>query len=757
MKTIFFAALLVTLVGCGGGTVTLNQLENTNGKTPPGPLLEKLEEAVKTGNLPDITDRLKAITGPASERFDWKRFWSELAVRNFREALLKTHKKQLLYLHALDCESYPTFARFLVSVSTGTEYAVSTERKCNTRIEPNVVIQIAKKEEALALGSDRLEKIERTLQFLKLEILDGGYSAAWIAELQSSLPFVEKLGLEASRGGKFSTYLDVLIAGEKHGLMALPLNQLAAQIISKPANRELWFTRFGFVEGARRFHLHLGLTPNGMQVLTAAEQDRLNDRLTLEIESADPDRLATVYSVAAALSRSVHSQKRETARKLAAFDKLLLAAETKWFDQSEGFRHEKLSLSAKELNGTAASRELVILAGRTHNRHPIWPSNAVVQDEIDTVLSLSQDLANAKTTGQKKAAKAAFCDFLEAKDIIGETLTQAELGAYFTGYLPAGCYVMEKEGNAFHYAQRKPITASFASLIEADDTNFEVEAPAIRLGAVYLCTTEVPAKRVATPTPQSANAVTLPVLIGVEVPEKTVRLKKGSHFFLFHLTLKKTAAGETEPQAALPGFEGPSLLLHIVNQTKAQVFLSVPGEGQAEAAPRPGGLGDKSTVDFEQVNEWLDALSSLDKLTVMRPLTLHSEVDINTLEDMLTNATKTSDSKIKIFTIPGYIHQLPDAEKAQVIAACEQHFGRKVEPQDLDDYYKNMLAPKAAQQANSLLDQSKEDGLYLRTDALPEFMAKDVYRVEGGATGPRNPQGPEGKPGTLEVRVQTKQ
>ncbi len=756
MKTIFFAALIVTLVGCGGGTFTLNQLENTKGKIPPGPLLDKMHEAIRVGNLTDVTERLNGIAGPAAERFDWAKFWSELSMRDYREALIATHKKQLLDLHALDCESYPAFARFLLSVSSGTEYAVASERKCNTRIEPSVAIQIAKREEAIAVAPDRLDKLERTLKFLKLEILGGQYSNAWISELQSSLPFVEKLGLEAARGGKFSTYLDVLVAGEKHGLMALPLNQLAAVVITTPANREQWLSRFGFVEGTRRFHHHLGLSPNGMKALTPDQQDELNARLHREIEATDPERLATVYSTAAALSRSVHAQETGTGRKIAAFDKLLLAAEAKWFSKDQAFRDEKLTASAKEVNGTAASHELVLFAGRTSAAHPLWPSHAVVQDEIDTIFSLSQNLASTKTTVDKMAAKRALCDFLEAKDIGAKELTQQQLANQLADHLPAGCYLMGREPNAFRTVAPKPLTASFASLIESNDTDFEMMAPAIRLGAIYLRTTEGPAKRLPTPTPPSANAVAVPVLLGLEIPEKTVRLKKGSHAFIFHLTLKKAAAGAAEPQAALSGFDGPSLTLQVENPTRAPLFVSVPGAGQAESPARPGGQGDKSTVDFEQVNEWLDALSSLDKLEVLRPLTVHSEVDLNSLEEMLSTAIQTPEKKIKVFTIPGYLHQLPAAEKAQVIAAGEAHYGRRLKPEDLDDYYKTVLAPDAAQQLNSLLDQSTENGLYSRTEALPEFRAKDVYRVEGGATGPRNLQGPEGKPGAIEVLVTKK-
>lgn len=755
MKTIFFAALLVTLVGCGGGTFTLNQLENTKGKIPPGPLLDKMQEAVRVGNHAEVTERLKRLTGAAAERFDWAKFWSELSVRPYREQLVASHKTQLLDLHAQDCDSYPAFTRFLLSISTGTEYAVGPERKCNTRIEPTVAVQIARREEAIAQGPDRLDKLERTLTFLKLEVSGAGYSSAWISELQNALPFFDKIGLEAARGGKFVTYLDILVAGEKHGLMDVPLHHLAAEVIVTPVNREQWFTKFGFVEGARRFHHYLGLMPNGLSALTDDEQNALNQRLANEIEGTDAEKLPVVYATAAALSRAVHSQVADTARKLAAFDKLLLAAETNWFSQAEAFRKDRLAYSAKALNGTAASHELMLFAGRTLEASPYWPSSAIVKDEIDTVFFLSQNLATAKTTAEKKAAKKALCDFLESKDVYGQKLTQAQLADELAVSLPAGCHTVERAPVAFRTALNT-ITASFASLIEANDTDFELLAPAVRLGAVYLQTTDRPANRVPTPTPPSSNAVAVPVLIGLELPEKTVRLKKGSHAFIFHLTLKKAKDGEAEPVDALAGYDGPSLLLDVENAVKAPLFVSVPGPGQAESPARPGGQGDKSTVDFEQVNEWLDALSSLDKLTVVRPLTVHSAVDLDSLDDLLNNATKTPESKIKVFTIPGYVHQLPAAEKAQVIAAAEQHYGRKLKPEDLDDYYKSVLAPMAIQQANSLLDQSTVDGLYLRTEALPEFRAKDVYRVEGGASGPKNLQGPEGKPGKIDVTVTKK-
>lgn len=167
------------LAGCGGGTVSINQIESTNGKILPVKVLERLQKAVELSNDAEVDLILESLSGEAGDRLDWPKFWAEIGIRAFCSNLATRHADFLFRLHSKDCDSFSEFADFVLKVGLGHEYILGNKRQCQSRLNPSLALNLAEQVEANAKGSDRGEKLARVLQFLTREQQGGRVVAGW--------------------------------------------------------------------------------------------------------------------------------------------------------------------------------------------------------------------------------------------------------------------------------------------------------------------------------------------------------------------------------------------------------------------------------------------------------------------------------------------------------------------------------------------------------------------------------------------------
>ena len=201
-------AWITGLAGCGGGDLNFIGEPREDFQIPPQELIQKLEKSVTDDVV--VRKMLLAVDNARPFKFAWSEFWEELSLRPFRSELYRRQSETIHEIHAKHCDSYPSFAKFLLSVGGDLEFIIGHKRRCSQPLPPRLARQAL---DAVANKVSTLdpELLGLTLSFLQSEVDKGLSTVVWSDELEISRQSLEVIGKALIDKKLATTYFSAII------------------------------------------------------------------------------------------------------------------------------------------------------------------------------------------------------------------------------------------------------------------------------------------------------------------------------------------------------------------------------------------------------------------------------------------------------------------------------------------------------------------------------------------------------------------
>ena len=379
------------------------------------------------------------------------------------------------------------------------------------------------------------------------------------------------------------------------------------------------------------------------------------------------------------------------------------------------------------------------------------PSDIILQARLQVFMALSED--------QKEKHMQQFCNLLESYGItpIEERGKGELLQNMWVRDLPPGCYTIDNSQKNIPTVEIKHVNSlrtSSNALIKVIDSSLVLNAPQIDLSMIWLQTTKILNPVPIFMNPPEYNAITFPIVMGVSVEKKTVELAKGTHFFVTHLIYKKANPGKANPVNPTQGLSGPNLTVTSQQSINPFVFLSIGGIGQQAAPPSPGGHGDVSMIDYENLSSWLALKYQTDdtkQSALMLPITVIEFLSLQEVEYLFKSAIQDSSGKPIIYTMPSVASEIltPD-QKDKILRVCEAWAQKtQLTQEEWVRCFNDHLAPMAVSQINEQIEQAKQNGNVDIKKPLTQLKASLRFELPDGELGPNNISGQQGHAGVL--------
>jgi hypothetical protein len=707
---------LFLVAGCGNGALHLHEKNEKAGKIPPGPFLQHLDRALKNHDDLRVRELLTGLAEESNDRMDWEKFWDELSILESRSELTKKFPSETFGLHRKDCESYPVFVHFLRSVAGGLEYVFTEKRQCQTALPPATAVALAKLLQSREVRSK--VTLLRIFNFIISETKKQKYAVPWDAQLFVERDWLKSLG--RSLMAEEETIV-VFAFSEERAERGDPelLGDIAERAVRDQKTRRQWLARYGFAEAVSRWKRYL---PESRQLHFEGNEvrqfvDDLNKNLS-SIEIAKSP--AWIFGQVEHITRKL-SEDWSLKDQLSLIDKTLSAFSAKFpkFD----FR----SLVFESPAGEPALREAI---------------------------GALDELSHAVTDRQRSTAAKKYCDLLNESNVPAVTFTGDQLQFKLEQGLNAGCFTLSPDTLPLHKVTSKTsLSASFASVLFFFDTSLELESSEIRLGNLVGKTTKTRPEQTPPKNSVGQNGITFPLLLSLALPKKTALFSPGSSFFIFHFVARWPATGN-QADAALPGYLGPTLTLRSNTPIAPFTFVSLGGPGQRGTPSLRGGLGDRSVVSLEHLNDWVQNTASSGAVKDLPlPARFHEKLSLAELNDLLTHSERDSSQKIKLRIVPEFVQRIPREQKVKIVDFCKHGSEQPFDRQSLATCLQNEIVPQAIAQLLEILDDNGASGNLSISASVPQCDAENPYLLEDGNLGPQNGNGPPGKAGDLKIMV----
>lgn len=748
------ASSVAILISCGGGSVQFNERSYDNLRISPEPVLAKI--AASLSDPATTRQILIDLAGKDSYRFDWPLFWDQLGRRPFAKDLYRRHSSDLIALHIHNCASFTEYTSFLLSVEGDIAPVVSESRQCDVPLRPEVAMNVARR--LTSEPSSSADAPKNALQFLVKELGKGSRTEGWTLELTTQRAMIEKIGRQLIARDQRDVYFDAIFAFRQHlGESSYP-ESFVSDLTGEMKSLRVWLSHFAEAQGIRI--LSEILTENRDFRPTSAQLKNVIQAVIERIDALSDSSFPSEFADAVTLVNRLGA-KLPLATRLETADSLLASGEARlaripsamrsryvvgWLSKYRGRQVSPYFewLALRQRVDQAELRQLVV--------HDLQESADPSDDFLFIVRSVARMFIADDPIKSAELAES-VCRLFKENHIDHERrLSSEELVAGMPRRLPAGCY--ELPTGKLEIRSKVPFTTSFAAIVHGVDEDFSIDAPSVSLGPVYLSSTKRLDPLVGAPSPAEANASAFPLLLGVRTVGDTTFFQKGTHFFLYHHAFRQASPGEKETARPADGIRGPDISIRANSETAPFPFLSVGGAGQPGASARSGGRASTSKVDFEAISDWANLLFDNGTLKVEGPMQVEGKMNLELLENLFSQASRTADGKIEVFTIPGYVHRLDFEEKTKLVMACVSIRSKPtLTDGEIESCFVEDLVPAAAIALEATLIRSQSDGSLSRSTIFPALNPYAGFELPAGPPGPSNPDGARGKPGTARIFV----
>ena len=302
LRTLPVACAVIAVIGCGGGSIVFQGNAPDQIQQRTYTLLSNIEQS-----LPDNKKTQALLTASSSNiryLIDWPLFWDVLSTRSFRQELYNRQKDALAEIHLQHCESFPSFARFWLSVDSDMGVIVKDEGKgCGFALPVEAGARVLS---AVATHPNDDTTYIATLDKIIVERI-GSDRAPWLwAEMaREHFSDIECIGRLLIEHGKAKAYFEKI---EKYfktigNLQGYSIKRLfppnfVADLLSNPRHLNEWFAAFGLGESLTKLNTYIeslsdNFVPTEIQVdnfLTALERlipaSNVEDNLGSELSNS---------------------------------------------------------------------------------------------------------------------------------------------------------------------------------------------------------------------------------------------------------------------------------------------------------------------------------------------------------------------------------------------------------------------------------------------------------------------------------------
>jgi|GEM_PF-4579985 len=760
MRKGFFLAAVLLVTGCGGGAVHISNYQEDGALKPATAVVELLEKS-QDAELPSHLQNLNTKLG---DGLNWAQFWNLLSQSQVRSRLVPQYEENLLSVQYRTCrtEAFEAYAGFILAVKSGYDYVLGAKRVCETPLKPTTFMallrsQLKKQGNPVAGESGEMalrrltQQIEQDPGALWQDLLNAedhlwlrnalnvnlnsadptlalNFAHAYLrtsGELIASDLFAQKLfqntefvdSLMVSQGASVTARLLSEVAAQHMNgagaLSAEALAKLQTQLLDKGLARTVSLDdSWNYYLSTRKLLSRLYRGKDIREIL------RTHETLQLRYEL-----LLSTYPIAEV--RNLLEGKLDAAASSTGI------LELSWF----AFR---LAENGSGLRGLAAEKTSTLASG--------------LADPAEEILDKRLAVHFASNEKSKREKSTVFCQALEDLEIAPLTLTLAATEEQLKAAVPvAGCFDVESDGTTeLSISSTTKLFGSVNSYYSIRTPLLKIQAPELALGMIDLSMERKHEVAEAVPTPESSDALTLPLLIGISLPATKQYLARGTHFFVIHLPIKQAQKGPKDTRSSLKGFSGGSI--ELVAGTKSDGFslISVGGPGQEPAAASAGGREDSSTADATVLTQFVSDYEANGASSFLEsPYSFHNQLSAGMADDLIKYGSRNSQNQLEIFIAPDFSSNLPDTQDAKFQTYCANGSGTLLTPMQITACAKQKLIGPAFTHLNGELTTMKAQSGFRYHDIILATSLLAPFTLPAGAPGDRALVGTIGDNGSI--------
>jgi hypothetical protein len=345
----------------------------------------------------------------------------------------------------------------------------------------------------------------------------------------------------------------------------------------------------------------------------------------------------------------------------------------------------------------------------------------------------------ANDASQRMGFISKLCEIFQNQ---GAPLTSLDLNAPAETMLP-GCYKLVLQGKNNSVVTDK-LSLPFDSVLRTYGKNLEIKSN--QIDAAFIDASEynpMPELSQEAP-PEDANALVLPLLVGLRVAGPQSASPDDIVFFPVHTVLREARGNLVSKQRPNQGNQGGNLKIQTSKLSTQFVpsFISFGSDGQKGAPAVPGGYGDESYLSVTRIDRsMMDWTGPQGEGVSFMPKVSHKE-----LRDLWVKAKDSGALPLLQYSVDHTLSSLQDNQKNKLLRYCElQGYAKDT----LEKCFLNALMPKAENIVRNLIDTYQSLGQN-NINSFPAVLnGEKVYSLPAGAPGGSNPNGAIGERGTL--------
>jgi hypothetical protein len=760
MQKGFFLVATFVVTACGGGAVHISNYQEDGALKPATAVVELLEKS-QDAELPPHLQNLNTKLG---DGLNWAQFWTLLSQSQVRSRLVPQFEENLLSVQYRTCRAgaFEAYAGFILTVKSGYDYVLGAKRVCETPLKPTTFLALLRSQLKKQGNPISGEQGEMALRRLTSQIeqdpgalwqdLLGAEDHLWLrnalnANLNSSDPtlalnfahaylrtsgeliasdlFAQKLfqntefvdSLMVSQGASVTArLLSEIAAQHMNGAGALSdqaLAKLHSQLLDKGLSRTVSLDdSWNYYLSTRKLFSRLYRSKDIREILRAHESLQLRYELLL-----------STYPIAEV--RNLLEGKLDAAASSTGI------LELSWLAFRIAEKGSGLRTLAIEKTGALASGLI---------------------DPAEEVLAKRLAVHFAPDEKAKREKAAVFCQALEELEIAPLTLTLAATEEQLKAASPvAGCFEVESDGTTeLSLISTAKLLGSINSYYRIRTPLLKIQAPELALGMVDLSMELQHEVAEPLPTPESLDALTLPLIVGISLPATKQYLARGTHFFVIHLPVKEAKKGPKDTRVSLKGFSGGSIELATGTKSNAFSLIAVGGPGQEPAAAAAGGRGDSSSADATILTQFVSDYEANGASTFLEsPYSFHSQLSAGMADDLIKYGKRNDQNQLEIFIAPDFSSNLPDTQEAKFQAYCANGSGTLLTPMQITACAKQKLIGPAFTHLNGELTAMKSQSSFRYHDMVLATSLLAPFTLPPGAPGDRASVGPMGDSGSI--------
>jgi hypothetical protein len=760
MQKRFFLAAVLLVTGCGGGAVHISNYQEDGALKPATAVVELLEKS-QDAELPSHLQNLNTKLG---DGLNWAQFWNLLSQSQVRSRLVPQYEESLLSVQYRTCraEAFEAYAGFILAVKSGYDYVLGAKRVCETPLKATTFMALLRSQLKKQGNPVSGEPGEMALRRLTSQIeqdpgalwqdLLGAEDHLWLrnalnANLNSSDPtlalnfaraylrtsdeliasdlFAQKLfqntefvdALMIAEGASVTARLLAEVAAQHmNGAATLSdeaLAKLQTQLLDKGLSRTVSLDdSWNYYLSTRKLLSRLYRGKDTREILRTHESLQLRYELQL-----------STYPIAEV--RNLLEGKLDAAASSTGI------LELSWF--AYRFAGNNLGLKALAVEKTTA-----LAAGLT--------------DPAEEILAKRLAVHFSPNEKSKREKAAVFCSAMEDLEIAPLTLTLAATEAQLKAASPvAGCFDVESDGTTeLSIVSTTKLFGSVNSYYRIRTPLLKFQAPELALGMVDLSMELKHEVAESLPTPESSDALTLPLLVGISLPATKQYLARGTHFFIIHLPIKESQKGPKDTRASLKGFSGGSIELAAGTEAGAFSLITVGGPGQEPAPAAAGGRSDSSSADAAVLTQFVSDYEANGATSFLEsPYSFHSQLSAGMAEDLIQYGKRNDQNQLEIFIAPDFSSNLPDTQEAKFQNYCANGSGMLLTPLQITACAKQKLIGPAFTHLNGQLTAMKAQSGFRYHDMILATSLLAPFTLPAGAPGDRASVGPMGDSGSI--------